>query len=257
MPRSRAARAALLGWIPGIRVLRKEEPSVGLVQEPCKRPPIWGKPCTFAMRYVNDREAGTGVTLMRDGIEGAGPLVPTPGPRQGSPMPASRTDDGNAKHVRILSVLGGPLERAGPHPLSGLVARRVSSPRGKSRRPLASRDAMRVVDGGHPYTALRVGEGSDTLSGAMDPEGFLLGLIDHIYAAAFEPARWEAVLAEVSAALGDAAIYLSLRIHSLQTEQTLHLAAEADPALVYRIHLDPKYHPVFIRLSNVDFPRGW
>jgi len=172
-------------------------------------------------------------------------------------MPASRTDDGNAKHVRILSVLGGPLERAGPHPLSGLVARRASSPRGKGRRPLASRDAMRVVDGGHPYTALRVGEGSDTLSGAMDPEGFLLGLVDHIYAAAFEPARWEAVLAEVSAALGDAAIYLSLRIHSLQTEQTLHLAAEADPALVYRIHLDPKYHPVFIRLSNVDFPRGW
>src|SRR5262245_10197512 len=119
-------------------------------QESCRQPPIWGKPCTFALRYVNDREAGHGVTLMRDGIEGAGPLAPTPGPRQGSPVFASQSDDGIARKVRILSVLGGPLARAGPHPVStpgAPTARPGAPPRGKGRpapAAPAAEDALRM-----------------------------------------------------------------------------------------------------------------
>jgi DNA-binding CsgD family transcriptional regulator len=170
-------------------------------------------------------------------------------------MPASRTDDGNANHVRILSVLGGPLARAGPHPLSGLVGRKASSPGGKGRGSPSPAEAVRMVGRAHPYPAPLVGGGGGTLAGAMGPEAFLLGLVDHIYAAAFEPARWERVLAALSAVLGDPAIYVSLRIRSVQSEErALLAAAEGDPATVYRIHLDPKYHAVFMRLSTVEFP---
>jgi len=90
----------------------------------------------------------------------------------------------------------------------------------------------------------------------MGAEAFLLGLVDHIYAAAAEPERWERVLAELSAVLGDPAIFISLRIRSPETERALRLGteAEADPGPVYRIHLDPTYHAVFMRLSTEGFP---
>src|SRR5262245_58857100 len=85
------------------------------------------------MRYVNSREGEIGVTLMRDGIEGAGPLVPTPGPRQGAPASSSRSDDGS--NVRILSVLGGPLARAGPHPVRAVHAGASPASARRSRSP--------------------------------------------------------------------------------------------------------------------------
>ncbi|HZO09357.1 MAG TPA: helix-turn-helix transcriptional regulator [Myxococcota bacterium] len=88
----------------------------------------------------------------------------------------------------------------------------------------------------------------------MGAESFLLGLIDHIYAAAVAPERWETVLAELSAALGDPAIYISLRIPGPRAERAVLSAPETDPGPVYRLHLDPAYHAVFMRLSTVGFP---
>lgn len=96
--------------------------------------------------------------------------------------------------------------------------------------------------------------GGDAIAGSMSPEAFLLGLIDQIYAAAIEPERWETVLAELSAALGDPAIYISLRLRGPQAERVMHSPGAADPGPVYLVHLDPEYHPVFLRLNTEQFP---
>jgi DNA-binding CsgD family transcriptional regulator len=88
----------------------------------------------------------------------------------------------------------------------------------------------------------------------MGDESFLLGLIDHIYAAAVAPERWEMALAQLSAALGNPAIYISLRIPGPRSERAMHSASEADPGPVYRIHLDPAYEAVLMRHSTIGFP---
>jgi DNA-binding CsgD family transcriptional regulator len=105
-----------------------------------------------------------------------------------------------------------------------------------------------------PYTRPQAAAGGAAAPRVMGTDAFLLGLIDHVYAAAVAPERWERVLAELSEALGGAAVYISLRIRSLQSERVLHSASDADPGPVFRIHLDPKYHPVFLRLSAEEFP---
>jgi DNA-binding CsgD family transcriptional regulator len=105
-----------------------------------------------------------------------------------------------------------------------------------------------------PYTRSKAAGGETAALGAMGTDAFLLGLIDHIYAAAVEPGRWEQVLAELSAELGGAAVYISLRIRGPQSERYLQ-SGDVEPGPVYRIHLDPKYHSVFLRLS-VEEPWG-
>ena len=170
-------------------------------------------------------------------------------------MPASRSGDCNESNVRILSVLGGPLARAGPHFFE--PAQAPSPPRGRPRRiraPKPKPDGPAGDSGRRPYTPSQAAGGETAVLGAMRTDALLLGLVDHLYAAAVAPEHWERVLAELSDALGGAAVYLALRLRSPQSERVLQSANEADPGPVFRIHLDAKYHPVFLRLSAEEFP---
>jgi len=86
----------------------------------------------------------------------------------------------------------------------------------------------------------------------MGSEVLALRLAELIYAAALEPKGWEAFLGELSEALGGAAIQLSLRMRPVEAP----LAAEppSEPGPVFRLHLDERYHAIFLRLSVEDFP---
>ena len=88
----------------------------------------------------------------------------------------------------------------------------------------------------------------------MGPEALLLRILDEIYAAAAEPERWDRVLGELSAALGGPAIFISLRIRSPEAERALVSPTEVDPGPVYRVHMKPEYHRVFMRLNSEKFP---
>jgi DNA-binding CsgD family transcriptional regulator len=86
----------------------------------------------------------------------------------------------------------------------------------------------------------------------MRREALALRLAERIYEAAVEPATWDETLRELSEALGDAAIQLSLRIR--EAEAALVARPTSEPGPVFRIHLDEKYHEIFLRLSIRDFP---
>ncbi len=83
----------------------------------------------------------------------------------------------------------------------------------------------------------------------MGSEALALRLADRIYEAALDPKAWDAVLCELSEALGGAAIHLSLRIQS-----PLATLPPSEPGPLFRIHLDERYHAIFLRLSIADFP---
>ena len=86
----------------------------------------------------------------------------------------------------------------------------------------------------------------------MGCEGLALRLIELIYDAAVDPAGWALALEELSKALGDPAIHLSLRLRSRFVEPSV--ASSSEPGPIYRIHLEEPYHEVFLRLSDEDFP---
>ncbi len=86
----------------------------------------------------------------------------------------------------------------------------------------------------------------------MGSEALALRLAERGYEAALDPSVWGAFLEELSEALGGAAIQLSLRIRSVEVSRTDEPLS--DPGPVFRIHLDDRYHPTFLRLSIADFP---
>src|SRR5262249_31703459 len=135
---------------------------------------------------------------MRDGSERAGPFDPRPGPRQGAPGHAS---DENTSTFRVLSVLGGPLARAGPHCAPALRALRNATRAAASRAPI---HAPRTARGASPYTRPGAAAGGAAAGGAMGSGALALRLVERIYDAAVRPERWQIVLEELSAALGDA-----------------------------------------------------
>jgi DNA-binding CsgD family transcriptional regulator len=80
----------------------------------------------------------------------------------------------------------------------------------------------------------------------------VLRLVELIYEAAVDQQAWGAVLSELSAALGGPAIQLSLRIRVV--EPAMLARPPIEPGPVYRIHLDERYHEIFLRLANTDLP---
>ena len=86
----------------------------------------------------------------------------------------------------------------------------------------------------------------------MGCESVALRLAERCYEAAMDPSGWELFLEELSAALGGAAIQISLRIHGVEVPRPPQPAS--DPGPLFRIHLDDRYHGVFLRLSVGDFP---
>jgi DNA-binding CsgD family transcriptional regulator len=83
----------------------------------------------------------------------------------------------------------------------------------------------------------------------MGCEGFVLRLVERIYDAALDPGGWGLALEELSKALGGAAVQLSLRIRSDPTAPFAH-----EPGPIFRIHLDERYHEIFLRLASEEFP---
>jgi DNA-binding CsgD family transcriptional regulator len=86
----------------------------------------------------------------------------------------------------------------------------------------------------------------------MRCEGLVLRLVERVYDAALDPKGWEITLEELSRALGDAAIQLSLRIRSDPGAPFAPFTHEPGP--IFRIHLDQRYHEVFLKLATEDFP---
>lgn len=86
----------------------------------------------------------------------------------------------------------------------------------------------------------------------MGCEGLVLRLVERIYDAAVDPGGWGLALEDLSKALGDPAIQLSLRIRN--DPQAPFVSAANEPGPIFRIHLDAGYHEVFLRLSAEDFP---
>jgi DNA-binding CsgD family transcriptional regulator len=86
----------------------------------------------------------------------------------------------------------------------------------------------------------------------MGSEAVLLRLVECIYEAAVDQQAWGAVLSELSAALGGPAIQLSLRIRG--AEPSLLARPPTDPGPIHRIHLDERYHEIFLRLTAEEFP---
>lgn len=178
------------------------------------------------------------MTKERERIGWAGPLDSRPGPRQGTLGPPSRavgirSDDGP---YRVLSVLGGPLGRAGP----------LSSRSQSSAAPRATRFQK------DPYNQALAAAGGAAAGDVMGCEGLVLRLVERVYDAALDPEGWELALEELSQALGEAAIQLSLRIRSDSTAPFVPFTREAGP--IFRIHLDERYHEVFLKLASEDFP---
>jgi len=86
----------------------------------------------------------------------------------------------------------------------------------------------------------------------MGCEGLVLRLVERIYDAAVDAGGWGLALEELSKALGGAAIQLSLRIRSDPAAPFLPFTSEPGP--IFRIHLDERYHEVFLRLAAEEFP---
>jgi DNA-binding CsgD family transcriptional regulator len=86
----------------------------------------------------------------------------------------------------------------------------------------------------------------------MRRENLALRLAERVYEAAVDPAAWEPALRELSEALGDAAIQLSLRIRDAGAALVAHPTTEPGP--VFRVHLEEKYHEIFLRLFVSEFP---
>ncbi len=180
-------------------------------------------------------EADLGVTKEWERIGGAGPSDSLPGPRQGVPSsPLQSVGDGmKAGAHRVLSTLGGPLGRAGP-----ILSSSRSEPSTHARKD--------------PYTWVLTAAGGAAVGGVMGCEGLTFGLVERIYDAALDPGGWPLALEDLSKALGGAAVQLSLRIHSDPTAPFAPLVHEPGP--IFRIHLDERYHEVFMRLASEDFP---
>jgi DNA-binding CsgD family transcriptional regulator/PAS domain-containing protein len=86
----------------------------------------------------------------------------------------------------------------------------------------------------------------------MRRETLALHLAEGVYRAAVDPSLWEAVLRELSEALGGAAVQLSLRIQDAEAELRARLANEPGP--VFRVHLEEKYQEVFQQRLLQEFP---
>ena len=86
----------------------------------------------------------------------------------------------------------------------------------------------------------------------MGCEGLVLRLVERIYDAAVDSRGWGLALEELSKALGDPAIQLSLRIRN--DPQAPFVSAASEPGPIFRIHLDERYHEVLLRLSVEEFP---
>ena len=80
----------------------------------------------------------------------------------------------------------------------------------------------------------------------MEGEGRALQLVERIYESVVEPDSWNLFLADLSAALGGAAIQLSL---SLPDEPTSEDA-------VFRVGIDAAYHAVFVKHAVEGLPWG-
>lgn len=170
-------------------------------------------------------EADPGVTNERERIEGIGALVSTPGPRQGGPGTASWAAGVACGPTHVLEI-GGPLaRRAGLH----------------TGRPRTD-----------PYNGVLAAARGGAAGGAMGCEELVHRLVERIYDAAVAPESWGVALEELSKALGDPAIQLSLRIRSDPRAPFVSIANEPGP--IFRIHLDERYHEIFLRLSLADFP---
>src|SRR5262245_6051445 len=116
------------------------------------------------------------------------------------------------------------------------MASPLATPSIPAAPPTAPRPGLRSsARGVRPYTHGLAARGGVAAGGAMGSETLALRLSERIYEAALDPERWGIALGELSEAIGNAAIHLSLRIQGATT--ALSMSAPIEPGPVFRVHL--------------------